>query len=445
MAEKANGKTACVIGGGYSGLVGAIRLAEAGYAVTILEHGRTLGGLAGDFSIEGAPMEKAYHHLFRTDRDIIALANELGVGDKLEWHRGQTALFYKGVMYPFNGPLDLLKFSPLKLVNRIRAGVVALYLQLDKKWEPFKKVTAYEWMRKAAGEQVTEVIWEPLLRGKFDKYFDKVAMAWLWARIHVRGNSKERFELTEKLGYFKGGFEVFTQALVKRATELGVEIRTESGIEKIDSDGRKVTLTTNAGSEEQYDYCMATIPSGAFSRLIEGAPGASPEYLAKLRSIDYLGARLMVFSSDQDLSPYYWHNINDVDLPFLVFINHTKLMGKAPYGGKNVYYIATYVGMDHELFTCSDEELERVWFDGLRSVFHEFNPSAIREKHFFRFGNAQHIVDTDYESKIPAHRTPVPNVYLCNFSQIFPEDRGTNYAVRDGDAVAKQLIADARG
>ncbi|HEY8590607.1 MAG TPA: NAD(P)/FAD-dependent oxidoreductase [Naasia sp.] len=445
MVQKPNGKTAAVIGGGYSGLVGAIRLAEAGYAVTVLEHGPTVGGLAGDFHIEGAPMEKAYHHLFRTDRDIIALAKELGVGHKLEWHTGKTALFYNGVVHSFNGPLDLIRFTPLSFGNRVRTGLVALYLQLNKKWDRYRTVTAYEWMRKAVGQQATAVIWEPLLRGKFDKHFDKVAMAWLWARIHVRGNSKEKGELTEKLGYFAGGFETFTNALVKRAEELGVTIRTRSGIEKLDSDGRKVTLTVAGGSVEQFDSCMATIPSGAFARLIEGAAGASPEYLAKLRSIDYLGARLMVFSSDQDISPYYWHNINDVDLPFLVFINHTKLMGTAPYGGKNVYYIATYVGMDHELFTCSDEELEKVWFAGLRRVFPGFAAGAVREKHFFRFGNAQHIVTTDYASKIPAHRTPVPNVYLCNFSQIFPEDRGTNYAVRDGEAVARQLIADAAG
>jgi hypothetical protein len=29
---------------------------------------------------------------------------------------------------------------------------------------------------------------------------------------------------------------------------------------------------------------------------------------------------------------------------------------------------------------------------------------------------------------------------MCNFSQIYPMDRGTNYAVRDGNHMAEKLL-----
>ena len=173
---------------------------QAGNKVTILEQNSDIGGLAGDFKIEGSSIERAYHHIFKTDTTIIDLANELGVGDKLSWHDSSVSIYYGDKLYPFKGAVDLIKFSPLSFPNRIRAGLVALYLQKTNNWKKFQKVSAYDWMLKAAGKQVTKVIWEPLLRGKFDKYFDKVSMAWLWARIHVRAQSREVGG--EKLGYF---------------------------------------------------------------------------------------------------------------------------------------------------------------------------------------------------------------------------------------------------
>jgi protoporphyrinogen oxidase len=432
-------KHVVVIGAGYTGMVAALRLAQNGHKVTILERGEVVGGLASDFKVEGASLERAYHHLFKTDTFIIDMAKELGVGDKLKWHDSSISLYYDNKLYPFKGILDLMKFTPLSFANRIRAGLIVLYLQKTSSWQKLQTVSAYEWMLKTSGKQVTEVIWEPLLKGKFDKYFDKVAMAWLWARIHIRAQSRESGG--EKLGYFDGGFQVFTDALVQHLTRLGVEIKTGSVIESIvDSDKDKVLVTFADKSSERYDVCVATTPSYVFAKLIEKS-NIDKSYLDKLNSINYLGARLLIFSSAQEISPYYWHNINDLDLPFLVFIHHTKLVDRVQYGGKYIYYIATYVPHDHELFTTEDASLEKMWFKGLKQIFPQFDQNQINEKHFFRFANAQHIVDTDYINKIPDAKTPLKNIYLSNFSQIFPEDRGTNYAVREGEKIAK-LISD---
>lgn len=433
MAKKAS--TTVIIGAGYTGLVAALRLAESGEKVTILERGPVVGGLASDFKVEGGSLERAYHHLFKTDTHIINMANELGVGEKLKWHDSSVSLYYDGHLYPFKGALDLIKFKPLSFINRIRAGLAVLYLQKTNNWEQFQNISAYDWMLKKAGKQVTEVIWEPLLKGKFDTYFDKVSMAWLWARVHIRAQSRETGG--EKLGYFEGGFQVFTDALVAKLDERRVEIKTGIEISNIrNTPTKKVKIVFADGKSQQFDSCIATTPSHVFAKLVGGHPAVKDSYLKQLNSIKYLGARLLIFSSTQDISPYYWHNVNDLDLPFLVFIHHTRLIDKKFYGGKYIYYIATYVPHDHELFVSDDKKLEKLWFSSLKQVFPDFNEKKISEKHYFRFANAQHIVDAGYAKKIPAKKTPLPNVYLSNFSQIYPEDRGTNYAVRDGEAIA---------
>ena len=433
-------RSIAIIGGGYTGLVAAYELAKAGHKVTIFERGHTLGGLAGGFTIAGSPLEKAYHHLFKTDTDIISLTEELGISDRLEWHDSSVAIYYDNHLYPFVTPLDLARFKPLSFINRVRAGLVVLYLQKTKNWQQFTKVSAYSWMRKWAGKQVCDVIWEPLLKGKFDAYYDKVSMAWLWARIHIRANSKEKGDTGEKLGSFNGGFQAFTDALVSKLKDHDVVIRTDVMIERLDNDTSEKPQVVIDGKAETFDQIIATTPSGVFGHLVADNKHVEKSYLNQLQSINYLGAALLIFSSDQDISPYYWHNINDMNLPFLVFINHTKLIDKAHYNGKNVYYIGAYLPHDHKLFTMPDDELKTLWFDSLQKVFPDFDRNQIDEKYIFRFKNAQHIVDENYAAKIPDYKTPVPHVFLANFSQIYPEDRGTNYAVREGSNIAKLAL-----
>lgn len=431
-------KKVAVIGAGYTGLVAALRLGQCGFQVSIFEAAPEIGGLAGGFSISGASLEKAYHHLFITDKDILSLVDELRIADEMEWLASQNALVFERIVYPFSGAIDLLRFKPLPFVDRIRTGLVSLYLTKTRNWGQFKTVTALDWMIKNAGAESVRVIWEPLLRAKFGSHFDKVSMAWLWARIHTRANSKENRELQEKLGYFKGGFQTLTNAIQLELDRLNVQINRNTKVTISSAKENKYEISAKDTKSELFDAVLATIPSSSFAKMASNL-GLKENYIEKLNSIPYLNARVMIFSSMQNLSDFYWHNINDVDLPFLVIINHTRLTGTSRYSGKNIYYIATYSDPESDVITCSEAELQKLWFTGLKSVFPDFDSELVEEIHTFNFANAQHVVDTDYEHRIPEYAAGKPGLYLSNFSQIFPEDRGTNFAVREGNKVAKHI------
>jgi len=303
-----------------------------------------------------------------------------------------------------------------------------------------------------------EVVWEPLLRGKFHRYADSISMAWLWHRIHSRGNSRQDAG-SEKLGYFRGGFAVITNRIESELTKAGVAIRKNTGVDGLQIEqGRPVLLMD--GRRESFDSCVFTGPSPAFARLlptererdcgghrpplqVEGEQGLEA-CRRRLESIDYLGAISLVFVSKQAIGDYYWLNINRADAPFLVFIRHTKLVDKSWYNGNEVYYIGTYQPHDSPLFSMSEEQISDLWFGFLKKIYPQFDPALIVEKHLFKLKYAQHIVDTDYQSRIPDRKTPLPGVYLCNFSQVFPEDRGTNYAVREGLRIADLLLQEAK-
>jgi protoporphyrinogen oxidase len=427
-----------IIGAGLTGLTAAYRLSKKGHKVTVLEKSQDIGGLMGGFEINGTSLEKAYHHIFKTDTDIIDLVKELRIEDKLEWHESSIGLYYEGKLYPFVTPLELLRFGGLDLISKIRMGVVALYLQKTNNWKKFVEIPAAEWMEKYCGKNAYKVIWEPLLKGKFHEYYDKVSMAWLWARIHTRGNSKEKGEVKEKLGYFKDGFRVISDALEFEIKKNGGRILTNINTDSIrETKNGKVKLTID-GQAKEFDKVIAAVPSHVLGKLIDSKK--HEKYITKLNSIDYLGALVVIFSTPQSLSKYYWHNINDLESPFLALIQHTNLINKANYKNENVYYLGTYLPQTHKYFGAPEKEIYKDFFTYLKKIFPKFDEKKITSKFVFKLGNAQHVVDTSYFQKIPEYKTPIKNLYLANFSQIFPEDRGTNFAVREGNKISKLVL-----
>jgi protoporphyrinogen oxidase len=186
---------------------------------------------------------------------------------------------------------------------------------------------------------------------------------------------------------------------------------------------------------------LATVPSDVLAKIIGTYEGRDPEFFRKLRSIDYLDAVLQVFATKQKLTDFYWHNINSPDAPFVVFLSLTELVGAERFDGLNIYYVGAYVPREHAYMTGEPEAVKKRWYDELAKIFPHFDKGQIVDEALFRMRNAQHIVDIGFETeKLPPHQTPCPGVLMCNFSQIYPMDRGTNYAVRDGNRMAERLL-----
>lgn len=397
-------KKIAIVGGGIGGLIVAYRLSSEGNKVTVYEKEKQLGGLIDDFKIEGQYLEKFYHHIFTTDTDIIKLINDLGLDNKLKWYKSSVSLFYDNKFYPFNGSIDLLKFKGLDLISKIRLGVVYLWLKFDKQWQKYQKITAIDWMKKRAGTKAYKVIWEPLIKGKFHHYSDKISMAWLWARINTRGGSRnEKGE--EVLGYLDGGFGQITRELVKKISDFGGEIVLNKEI----NDKEMLNL------ENKYDFIIDTRP---------------------INEIKYLGAITVVFSSKQNLSDYYWHNINDLKSPFIAFIQHTNLVDKSKYHNKHIYYLGSYVPQDHKYFKSDDKKIQQDFFDYLVKIKPEFNKTEISEIKVFRSLFAQHIVDLEYQ--VPKYVIN-KKIFRLNFAQIYPQDRGVNFAVKEANKIISNI------
>ena len=150
---------------------------------------------------------------------------EIGLGDSIRWIDSTVGTLYDGRIYNFVTPMDLLKFKPLNMADRIRLGLTTLYLQRQKNWMKYEKITADEWLRKNAGRGPYEVFWGPMLRGKFgEDHYKKVSMAWVWGKINTRVKSRGKSMVKEKLGYPMGSFGQVFDVVTDHIREQGGEV-----------------------------------------------------------------------------------------------------------------------------------------------------------------------------------------------------------------------------
>ena len=433
-----------IIGGGAAGLAAAYELAKRGHFAEVFERAPFLAGQASTFEVGGGQLEKGYHHLFVSDVDMVGLIQELGLEHQLAWLESKVGLFYGGQIWDFATPMDLLRFRPLPLLARLRVGWWTLVLQKTLNWRKFEGVTAKDWLQRHMGRRAYEVIWEPLLRGKFGDYFEQVSMTWIWGKIYLRVASRGKGLQKERLGYPMGSFGEVFETLAQRIVELGGEVHLGSGVKStvVESGaavGLEVELPGETPQTREYDAIISTTPSYVFTRL---APTLPTEYRQLLESADYLSAVLVVLELSQSLSAKYWLNVADRSLPFVGVIEHTNLIDKSLYGGRHIVYLTNYPDPKSALYQKSGEELLEDFIPHLKKINPDFDRSWILNYHHHKVDAAQPIIGVNYSGRIPDHRTPIDNLYLANTTQIYPEDRGTNYSVRMGRQVARMVLED---
>jgi protoporphyrinogen oxidase len=451
-----------VIGAGVAGLVAAYRLGLAGHRVDVYERWPGLGGMAATLDVgDGVLLERYYHHLFMSDRHIAGLYDELGMPDELEWRRSDVAVFRNGASHAFTTPLDLLRFKPLPLHARLRMGLAVVWLQRrHPDVGPFEAMTASAWIRKYMGHDAYEQLWGPLLRAKFGaRRAEEISMAWLWSKLTLRRQIQGEQAREELLGYPRGSFEPLFEELVRRIEAADGRVLIDRPAVRLgSSDDGGLLVTPGAegsyrrgldprafeigGEPERYDGILATVPSDTFLELLEPelAEALGPNYVGRVESAEYHTALCTLLEVDRKVTQAYWTNVCDDDIPFIGTIEHTNFVEPERYGGRRFLYIANYVEPGDPLLAHDLDDLLDAYDAGLKKI----NPGWSRDwvKQGWRFVEpaGQPIVTAGFrEQRMPELRTPVPGLVLANTQQVYPEDRGTNYAVRLGDQAAVAL------
>ncbi len=418
-----------IIGAGYGGLAAAYDLRKAGHNVTIFEAADFVGGLASGFKEPhwDWSVEKFYHHWFASDQHMLGLIAELGLSDQVLFPRPYTVLLHNGKWYPFDSILKALLFPGLGWgVDKIRFGLVGLYLRLTNNWKPLEKVTVEEWMRKWAGARVYEKMWQPLVIGKFGPYYKDVNMAWMWARLKAR---------TTRLGTFRGGFQAFADRFAEILRQQGVEIRLGARVESIKREQAGLWV-----GSERFDQVLVTVSPRLMSKL---CPQLPESYLKGLLELKSMGAVVLVTALTRQLSEegYYWFNLPKEDgFPFLALVEHTNYVSPEHFGGDHIVYAGDYLEPGHEYFSLNEAQLLERFAPAFQRINPKFTLDWVKKAWVFKTDYGQPVPLLNHSQNIPPIQTPIEGLFFASMSQVYPWDRGTNFAVEIGRRAARLML-----
>jgi protoporphyrinogen oxidase len=402
-----------VLGGGISGLACALRLAQEGKCVTLIEGSDQLGGLGTFFEHDGRSIEKFYHCMLPSDGPLLRLLETLGIRDDVYWKPTTFAYAHQGRLFPLNKALDLLRFAPLRFIDRVRVGITGLYGRLvsDKGLDD---VTTVKWLTQLSGARAFTKFWQPMLEAKFgDRYHDVPAL-WFWTRFNrEKGESKG-----ECKGYIKGGYKHITDTCARVLRSLGADIRLKTIVQGIDlnAEGR-VTVTTGAGVET-FDQLVVTLPTPQVEKLI--GPAMRHQMPALDTTTDYQGVINCLLFLKKPLTPHYWVATPESEHPFDGVVETSTLTDTSDRGDRHVVYLTKYLHRGDARFAQDDASIRAAWIPALKKLFPLLQDADIETSFIFRAPFVEPIYKLGQMQLRPPEELVANKVYMANTAQVYP-------------------------
>lgn len=415
-----------ILGGGITGLACAYLLVKNGVKVRVLEGATQFGGLLNTFEIGGTRLEHFYHHFFTHDAEINWLLGDLGLADKIFFRKTSMGVFRNGNTYDFNGPADLLRFSPINWPGKFRFAATSLYLGRFARWEAGEDTPALEWFYRYAGKSATDSLWRPLLEIKFGPYHDRVPIAWMIGRLSQRMQSRQAGE--ERLGYLEGSLQTLLERLLQRLREAGVEMISDARIESLEITAGKLQAVQTTRGRFTADEFIATIPTTQLAPLLKTA--GADDLAQSLSVIDYFGAVCGILEMKKPLGRHYWLNVAEPGLPFGGIIEHTHFIDPSVYGGKHIAYLSRYFAPEEEIASMDESSIRELFLNGVAKVHPQFKREDLTDFHLFRTRTAATVCDLRFSHKVPDCKTTIEGLHLSNMAHVYPDERSVNNSIR---------------
>lgn len=426
-----------IVGAGFAGLTAAYKLAKKGLKVRVVESDVEAGGLAGTFEFaDGMRIEKFYHHWFNNDTYVPELARELGHEDDIVIQPSRNGMYFNGRHWRLSTPLDLLRFTALPFWDRIRLGLMVFKVRQVKDWKSIENLSVREWLEPIVGRNVFRVVWEPLIHSKFSVHAEDINAVWFWKKLVLRGSTRSKTG-GEELAYFRGGFGRLAEIMVDAIRVKGGEVTFNTAVTGIQTDGPRITALETAEGAISAKQFLFTPAFPIIADILKEKVEAS--YLEKLRRVKYLGNMCLVLRMNRSLSDTYWMNVNDPGFPFVGVIEHTNFDPPKNYKGSHITFLSRYLSVEDPVWNYSEDEYAEFALKHLKRMFPDLDKSWIIEHKMWRSAYAQPVTERGYSNYVPGRETPFENAFISTMAQVYPEDRGTNYAIREAIEVAETI------
>lgn len=427
-----------IIGGGIMGVTLAYRLSQQGFNITIYERSDSLGGLTKYFDYNGSHIDRFYHTILSSDMSMQSLIKETGVDDKLHFTETKQAFYDNGQLYPFNTPMELMTYPPLRFHQRFRLGLQIVYSLMESDWREMDKIPVEDWLLKVSGKAVFEKVWKPLLRAKFDTMTGSVPATYIWSRLRRMMKTREGVTSKEMMCYLETGYYSVIEAMAKVCEQHNVKVELNAGIERIlVEDGRVSGVIKSDGEKASHDTIISTLPSPVLASLL---PDGFETFYNQLSQQEYLGVMCPLLILKQKLTPYYVLNITDERIPFTAVVETTNLIDPQYVGGHHLVYLPKYIEPNSPLAKMPDDEIKATWMKHFKQMFPDFDESLIQDFIVQRARYVEPIRPINTSDDIPSIKTPINGLYMGNTVMIYP-DLGNGEAVtRFADKMVTEIL-----
>lgn len=414
------------------GLAAAYRAARSGHEVDLIEAAPEPGGMAGHFDFDGISIERFYHFVCKTDYPTFDLLGELGLGDALQWRATTMGIVTGGKLHGWGDPFSLFRFPYLSLWQKLRYGLFALVSVRRNEWPAIEQENAKTWIVRWCGEGVYHRLWQPLFDYKFYEYADNVSASWIWTRIRRIGRSRKGI-MQEELGYIEGGSITLVNALMKATEQYGGRIHLGEPAQEIASSDGRVTGVRTAKAFHAADAVICTSPTPLVSALVPGLP---EDWKQRYNAIQNIAVICVIFKLRRSVSPHFWVNVSEPDIPIPGFIEFSNLRNV---GGDNIVYVPYYMPATNAKFSWPDNKLIDEAFSCLQRANPELTRDDIRATKIARLRYGQPVCEPGFAAKLPPVQTPITGLQIADTCYYYPEDRGIAESVRLGQRMAESV------